>query len=335
VDQHRVPVPAKAGPPIETPCELDRAIAQLEASLWFANGPRLDECAAAVGQAIIDGNEHGIGGYSVRFTGDAVHFDSIDYRDIRPIDDQCIELGKLPAGTEVTLEALAKLMNEADHQAREFCGMPSLRHLASRDRILATPKDPLPPALVDHDAQAVTPENPVHQSIFMRPGAGERGLWRRVVRHARRPLHLPASHPRRARQRAGRPGPRRSGMTVERLTRDQVAGTSEADVTRFIESDFRIRQGLCPNGHGLMAESAHEQECDTCGFSTNKRREQRTISMSFTITIPALAWWQWALVACASGYGVGFVTMLAYTRRLKMAALWPIVLLALCFGVVQ
>lgn len=65
-------------------------------------------------------------------------------------------------------------------------------------------------------------------------------------------------------------------MTVERLDPDRIAvlGGCEDDVRRFVESDFKIRSGLCPNGHGLMRESDHGQECPSCGFGTNVRADR-------------------------------------------------------------
>jgi len=61
---------------------------------------------------------------------------------------------------------------------------------------------------------------------------------------------------------------------VERLHPDQVAvidGPDAADhIRRAIESDFKIRSGLCPNNCGLMTETEHGQECPACGFSCNR-----------------------------------------------------------------
>jgi len=67
-------------------------------------------------------------------------------------------------------------------------------------------------------------------------------------------------------------------MSVERLSPEciGVAGGDPADVRRAIESDFRIRSGLCPNGCGLMAPSAFGQECTACSFSCNTHAEQGT-----------------------------------------------------------
>ncbi len=48
-----------------------------------------------------------------------------------------------------------------------------------------------------------------------------------------------------------------------------IAGGSQADLQRAIESDYRIRSGMCPNGCGLMAPCDYGQQCPTCGFSCN------------------------------------------------------------------
>ena len=65
-------------------------------------------------------------------------------------------------------------------------------------------------------------------------------------------------------------------MPIERLDRSRIVGLSEADVDAFIESDFKIRSGLCPNGHGLMALDGWGQECAQCGFTTNKMPDKDT-----------------------------------------------------------
>ena len=66
-------------------------------------------------------------------------------------------------------------------------------------------------------------------------------------------------------------------IMVERLLPHQIgiAGGSEEDVERFIESDFRIRSGLCPNGCGLLASREYGQECPGCKFSTNTMPESK------------------------------------------------------------
>jgi hypothetical protein len=62
---------------------------------------------------------------------------------------------------------------------------------------------------------------------------------------------------------------------VERLdpSRVCVSGGREEDIKSFIESDFRIRSGLCPNGHGLMNSIDGGQCCPHCGFECNKLSE--------------------------------------------------------------
>lgn len=58
---------------------------------------------------------------------------------------------------------------------------------------------------------------------------------------------------------------------IERLHPDQigVAGGEASDVAKFIEHDYRIRSGTCPNGCGLMIEVPGGQECNVCNFSCN------------------------------------------------------------------
>ena len=60
-------------------------------------------------------------------------------------------------------------------------------------------------------------------------------------------------------------------MEIERADPDriEVLGGKPGDKERCIESDFRIRSGLCPNGHGLMTMGGWGQECPTCGFTCN------------------------------------------------------------------
>ena len=71
-------------------------------------------------------------------------------------------------------------------------------------------------------------------------------------------------------------------MPVERLDRSQIAGLSGADVDSFIESDFKIRSGLCPNGCGLLSivddgdGLGPAQVCDKCNYFTNVMPEKDT-----------------------------------------------------------
>lgn len=60
-------------------------------------------------------------------------------------------------------------------------------------------------------------------------------------------------------------------MSVERRDPDtlEVLGGRPGDKERAIESDYLIRSGMCPNGHGLMQLGGWGQECPACGFTCN------------------------------------------------------------------
>lgn len=62
---------------------------------------------------------------------------------------------------------------------------------------------------------------------------------------------------------------------VERASPENIAiaGGTEADIRRHIESDFKIRSGLCPNNCGLMTVCSYGQECPKCSFSCNVKAE--------------------------------------------------------------
>jgi hypothetical protein len=64
-------------------------------------------------------------------------------------------------------------------------------------------------------------------------------------------------------------------MPIERLDPDRVGilGGDEEDVKRFVDHDFLIRCGMCPNGCGLLAFDGQFQSCGKCNFSTNCRPE--------------------------------------------------------------
>lgn len=64
-------------------------------------------------------------------------------------------------------------------------------------------------------------------------------------------------------------------MAVERLDPDQVhiLGGEDQDIAGFIERDFKIRQGLCPNGCGLMHFDGTFQHCHKCRFMCNTEPE--------------------------------------------------------------
>lgn len=63
---------------------------------------------------------------------------------------------------------------------------------------------------------------------------------------------------------------------IERKDPDsiQVLGGTDDDVRKFIESDYRIRSGVCPNGHGLMEPTEYGQRCPSCGFFCNTRADK-------------------------------------------------------------
>ena len=67
---------------------------------------------------------------------------------------------------------------------------------------------------------------------------------------------------------------------VERLdpSRMVIVGGDADDLKHFIESDFKIRSGLCPNGCGLMTEVDYGQECPACRFSCNTHAEKGPMS---------------------------------------------------------
>lgn len=61
---------------------------------------------------------------------------------------------------------------------------------------------------------------------------------------------------------------------IDRLDPDRVMGFgSRKDAERFCDHDLLIRQGLCPNGHGLMTYDGEFQQCGTCNFATNCKPE--------------------------------------------------------------
>ena len=64
-------------------------------------------------------------------------------------------------------------------------------------------------------------------------------------------------------------------MSIERKDPANIAviGGDETAVQQFIESDFRIRNGMCPNGHGLMEPTDFGQRCPTCKFFCNTKSE--------------------------------------------------------------
>lgn len=67
-------------------------------------------------------------------------------------------------------------------------------------------------------------------------------------------------------------------MAVERKNPDRIVvlGGNDDDVAKFIESDFKIRSGMCPNGHGLMSHAGWGQQCPICKFTCNTMPDQET-----------------------------------------------------------
>ena len=56
---------------------------------------------------------------------------------------------------------------------------------------------------------------------------------------------------------------------VERIDKSRIMGLSGTDLDKYVESDFKIRSGICPNGHGLMTVDGGLQHCPACKFTTN------------------------------------------------------------------
>lgn len=69
-------------------------------------------------------------------------------------------------------------------------------------------------------------------------------------------------------------------MTIERKSADNIHGfATRAEAERYCDQDLLIRQGMCPNGCGLMGLEVSPgeiplQECSTCKFVTNALPEQ-------------------------------------------------------------
>jgi hypothetical protein len=61
---------------------------------------------------------------------------------------------------------------------------------------------------------------------------------------------------------------------IERISRDRVGGVDEESITSFIESDFKIRSGLCPNGCGLLTSESYGQSCAACNFETTQSADK-------------------------------------------------------------
>ena len=62
---------------------------------------------------------------------------------------------------------------------------------------------------------------------------------------------------------------------IERLDKDSLMmiGGGDKELDAFIEGDFKVRSGMCPNGHGLLNSEEYGQSCSECGYWTNIRPE--------------------------------------------------------------
>lgn len=66
-------------------------------------------------------------------------------------------------------------------------------------------------------------------------------------------------------------------MTIERKSADTIIGfATRAEAERYCDQDLLIRQGMCPNGHGLMPQKSGPrfQQCPKCRFCTNVMPEK-------------------------------------------------------------
>lgn len=67
-------------------------------------------------------------------------------------------------------------------------------------------------------------------------------------------------------------------MKIVRKSADSIHGfATRAEAERYCDQDLLIRQGMCPNGHGLMELDTDPrcpmQQCPTCKFRTNAMPE--------------------------------------------------------------
>lgn len=69
-------------------------------------------------------------------------------------------------------------------------------------------------------------------------------------------------------------------MKIVRKSADSIHGfATRAEAERYCDQDLLIRQGMCPNGCGLMGLEANLEEiplqrCSTCNFVTNQLPEK-------------------------------------------------------------
>lgn len=63
-------------------------------------------------------------------------------------------------------------------------------------------------------------------------------------------------------------------MTVARKNPDHIFGyATREEAQRHCDQDYLIRTGMCPNGCGLMSEDGDGQNCTSCNFWCNTKRE--------------------------------------------------------------
>lgn len=68
-------------------------------------------------------------------------------------------------------------------------------------------------------------------------------------------------------------------MAISRKSADNIHGFAmRAEAERYCDQDLLIRQGMCPNGHGLMRldgdPNCPMQRCSACNFWTNTLPEK-------------------------------------------------------------
>lgn len=64
---------------------------------------------------------------------------------------------------------------------------------------------------------------------------------------------------------------------AERKDPSRFIGLYEGfDAEKYADQDLLIRQGRCPNGHGLMEPTEYGQRCAECGFFCNTHAERET-----------------------------------------------------------
>ena len=65
-------------------------------------------------------------------------------------------------------------------------------------------------------------------------------------------------------------------MVERKDPRRFIGFSTDFDAEKYADHDLLIRQGRCPNGHGLMEPTEYGQRCGECGFFCNTNAEQET-----------------------------------------------------------